>query len=76
MTNTTTFSILGKGLKFDTVEDIQPYLDELIKLEKVDTIILSGNTLGVEAAKAFAKVLKEKEYIKVSFCSLFNLFKL
>ncbi|KAI9298133.1 RNI-like protein [Neoconidiobolus thromboides FSU 785] len=65
MTNQLVFSIEGKGLKFDNVELIQPHLDELNKLEKVETIVLSGNTLGVEAAKAFAEVLKTKQHIKV-----------
>ncbi|KAJ9061518.1 Ran GAP Rna1 [Entomophthora muscae] len=63
--NDFTYSIQGKGLKFDTVEQLQPYLDELKKLDQVRHITLSGNTFGVDAAKAFADVLKTKNKIEV-----------
>lgn len=55
----TVFSLKGKGLKLDTAEDIQPYLDELKKLENVTEIELVGNTYGIEASKALGEAVKE-----------------
>lgn len=56
----TEFSIAGKGLKFDSAEDIQKYVDELKALKNVTSINLMGNTYGVEASKALAEGLKNQ----------------
>ncbi|KAI8868860.1 RNI-like protein [Ramicandelaber brevisporus] len=59
-----TFSITGKGLKFDSVSDCEPYLSQLREMKDVRTVILSGNTFSTEAASAFAEVLKDKVNIE------------
>lgn len=60
------FSILGKNLKLNTQEDIQPTLDELNKVPDLQEVHFGGNTLGVEACKALADTLKSKKSLKVS----------
>lgn len=59
------FSIVGRNLKLDTAEDIQPILDDLNKVEDLKEVHFGGNTIGVEAAKALAAVLKDKKLLKV-----------
>ncbi|CAG8527265.1 9749_t:CDS:2 [Paraglomus brasilianum] len=61
----TVFSILNKGLKLETVEDVQTFVEEILAKEKLETVILSGNSFGVEAAQALAGALKNKNSIKV-----------
>lgn len=65
MTSTRSFSIVGKNLKLNTAEDIQPVLDDLDKVDAVEEVHFGGNTLGVEACKALAKNLEAKETLKV-----------
>ena len=65
----TTFSILGKNLKAESKADLEPYLSELEKLEDVEEVHFGGNSLGVEACKAIAQVLKTKTKLKVRSCS-------
>ena len=62
-----TYSLEGKALKLDSAADIEPYLDELRKNDDVEEILLQGNTVGIEASKALADVLKTKTKLKVSF---------
>jgi Ran GTPase-activating protein 1 len=62
----TVFSIAGKGLKFDTIADVAPYVKDLEALNDVTEVHLSGNTFGVEASKAIAKALRDKKELKVS----------
>lgn len=54
------FSIAGKGLKFDSAEDIKVYVDQLKELKNVKEINVMGNTFGVEASKALAKGLENQ----------------
>lgn len=58
------FSIAGKGLKFDSAEDIQQYVDELKALKNVKEVNLMGNTYGVEACKALAKALENQQELE------------
>lgn len=61
------FSIHGKGLKLDTASDAQPYVDALQAMgQDVKEIHFGGNTLGVEACKALAEVIKTKSSLEVS----------
>ncbi|AWU74603.1 hypothetical protein CAS74_004838 [Pichia kudriavzevii] len=51
------FSIRNKGLKLDTAEDIQPYIDELLSLKDVAKVDISGNTISPECSKILAQAL-------------------
>ena len=62
---TKTFSLKGKGLKFDTAVDVEPYLRDLAAVSDVEAIDISGNTWGIDAVKPFAQVLKGCKSIKV-----------
>lgn len=61
------FSIHGKGLKLNTREDMQPYIDVLDKMgdDNVREIRLGGNTLGVEACQALAESIKKQKSLQV-----------
>lgn len=63
---TVVFSLQGKAIKFDTTESIEPYLVELNDLVDVNSIILSGNTLGIDASAAVGKALESKSKLTVS----------
>jgi hypothetical protein len=65
MASTTSYSLLGKGVKANTAEDVQIYVEELSKLVDLESLTLGGNTFGVEAAKAIAETLKDKTKLKV-----------
>ncbi|KAJ1873172.1 Ran GAP Rna1 [Coemansia sp. RSA 990] len=60
------YSLEGKGLKLTTAEDIAPYLTELRDFENLEEVRLNGNTIGAEAAKVLADVLKSKKTLKVA----------
>lgn len=62
----TVFSVEGKGLKFNSEEDIRPFLADL--KDDVVEINLSGNTFGVDASIALANALRNKSKLEV--CSL------
>jgi Ran GTPase-activating protein 1 len=59
------FSLEGKGLKLTTAEDIEPHLKALKDHDQVEEVRLLGNTLGIEACEALAKVLETKKTLKV-----------
>lgn len=60
------FSIHGKGIKFDTREDIEPYLKGIRAIPGgVEEIHIGGNTLGVEPCTALAETLKSIDTLKV-----------
>jgi Ran GTPase-activating protein 1 len=69
--NNTVFSIVGKGLKLNTAEDVQEFVDTINQMDDLEVIKLSGNTIGVEAGQALAEALKTKTKLKVRFLSLF-----
>jgi Ran GTPase-activating protein 1 len=54
-----------RGLKLDSEADIAPYLAELEAIQDLEEIHLGGNTLGVEACQALARVLEKKKSLKV-----------
>ncbi|KAK5071081.1 Ran GAP Rna1 [Lithohypha guttulata] len=66
------FSLAGKGLKLDTKEDIQKHIQPLSDNDKITSIDLSGNTLGVGACEALAPVLKSKSTLE--FADLHDIF--
>lgn len=63
--NNTVFSIVGKGLKLNTAEDVQEFVETIQQMSELEVIHLSGNTLGVEASQALAEALKNKTHLKV-----------
>ena len=58
------FSISGKGLKLDSAKDIEPYLDQLKAVENLKEVNVMGNTFGIEASKALAKALENKDQLE------------
>ena len=65
MTHPVVYSILGKTLKLDTAQDVQDIVQDINALPDLSEIRLSGNTLGVDAAKEIAKALKTKSKLSV-----------
>lgn len=59
------FSIEGKGLKLTTAEDIEPHIQDLKSNDSVEEIKFLGNTLGIGASEALAKVLESKKSLQV-----------
>lgn len=59
------FSLEGKGLKLDTAKDIEAHIQPLKDNNDVEEVRFQGNTLGVEACEALAKVLETKKSLKV-----------
>ncbi|OAD72355.1 hypothetical protein PHYBLDRAFT_88673, partial [Phycomyces blakesleeanus NRRL 1555(-)] len=67
--NNTVFSIEGKGLKLNTAEDVKLFCDTISRMDNLQKIILSGNTIGVEAGKALAAALSTRKTLKVAILS-------
>ena len=59
------FSLEGKGLKLTTAADIEPHIQALKENNDVEEVRFLGNTLGIEACEALAKVLETKKSLKV-----------
>ncbi|KAJ4402942.1 Ran GAP Rna1 [Didymella pomorum] len=67
------FSLEGKGLKLTTAEDIEPHIQALKENNDVEEVRFLGNTLGIEACEALAKVLETKKSLKVAnFADIFT----
>jgi hypothetical protein len=58
------FTIKAATLKFDTSDDILPYLNPLIEND-VEEVHLGGNTYGIEACKLLGEILSTKKKLKV-----------
>ena len=65
------FSLEGKGLKLTTAEDIESHIQDLKSNDQVEEIRFLGNTLGIGASEALAKVLESKKKLKVWYFHLF-----
>lgn len=63
--NNTVFSIVGKGLKLNTAADVKEFVETINKMDDLEVIKLSGNTIGVEAGQALAEALRTKTKLKV-----------
>jgi Ran GTPase-activating protein 1 len=61
------FAIKAATLKFDSREDILPYLKPLIENPHVEEVHLSGNTYGIEACKVLGEILSTKKSLKVRY---------
>lgn len=73
MSDDTIFSIENKGLKLDTAEDVKPYADQIKGMKNLKQVIIKGNTIGVEASKALAEVLKNQDHLEsVDFSDIYT----
>ncbi|KAF2187014.1 ran GTPase activating protein 1 [Zopfia rhizophila CBS 207.26] len=66
MSGSKIFSLEGKGLKLDTAEDIGPHIKDLKENADVEEVRFLGNTLGIGASEALAKVLETKKTLQVA----------
>lgn len=67
MSSAKIFSIEGKSLRLDSAADVEPHIKALRENTEVEEIRLGGNTLGVEACEALAKVLETKKTLQVQY---------
>lgn len=73
MSESKVFSLEGKSLKLDTAEDIEPHIKALKENEDVEEVRFLGNTLGIGASEALAKVLETKKKLQVAnFADVFT----
>ncbi|KAF8338024.1 Ran GTPase activator [Cantharellus anzutake] len=66
MSNPKSFSAQGRGLKFETKADIEPYLKQIKDIDGIEEIHLGGNTFGTEPCIALAETLKGVNTLKVA----------
>jgi len=67
MSSAKVFSLEGRGLRLNTAADVEPYIKALGDNNEVEEIRLGGNTLGIEACEALAKVLETKKTLQVQY---------
>ncbi|KAF2109462.1 ran GTPase activating protein 1 [Lophiotrema nucula] len=73
MSDTKVFSLEGKVLKLDSAEDIEPHIKDLKANDDVEEVRFLGNTLGIGASEALAKVLETKNKLQVAnFADVFT----
>lgn len=60
------FSLEGKGLKFDTTEDIESHIKSLTESTDFTEVRLGGNTFGVAASERLAAVLSTQKNLQVA----------
>lgn len=65
MASANVFSLEGKSLKLDNAADIEAHIAPLRENNEVTEVRFQGNTLGVGACEALAKVLETKEKLQV-----------
>jgi Ran GTPase-activating protein 1 len=58
------FSLRGQALKLDTAADLQKHVKPLEDSSDVEEVHIEGNTIGVEASQALAKILETKSTLK------------
>jgi Ran GTPase-activating protein 1 len=60
------FSLKGQALKLDTAADLEKHVAPLRDSKDVEEVHLEGNTIGVEASEALAKILETKTTLQVA----------
>ena len=70
------FTIKAATLRFDTRDEIEPYLIPLVENPDVEEVHLSGNTYGIEACKFLGEVLYAKKKLKVLTREIFHIGRL
>ena len=58
------FSLKGQALKLDTAADLQKHIKPLEESSDVEEVHIEGNTIGVEASEALARILETKTSLK------------
>lgn len=58
------FSLRGRALKLDTAADLEKHIGPLKDNADVEEFYLEGNTIGVEASEALAKILETKQNLR------------
>ena len=66
MPSSKVFSLRGQALKLNTADDIQPHIEPLQSDLSIEEVHLEGNTFGVEACKALARVLSTQKNLQVA----------
>eukprot|EP00158_Paraphelidium_tribonemae_P005453 Partr_v1_DN27349_c1_g1_i1_m46303 putative RAN GTPase activating protein 1 len=65
--------ISGRSLKLNSASDVQPFIDDLQATPaEFDRVILSGNTIGVDACRALASALAQLVNLRV--CQFSDIF--
>ncbi|XP_039990283.1 ran GTPase-activating protein 1b [Xiphias gladius] len=62
-------SYKGLGLKLDNAESVEEVVREIEQYQGLRALRLEGNTVGVEAARAIAKVLESKDLLQRCYWS-------
>ncbi|XP_061666270.1 ran GTPase-activating protein 1b isoform X2 [Syngnathoides biaculeatus] len=62
-------SYKGLGLKLDKAESVERLVQEIEQYQDLRALRLEGNTLGVDAARAIAKVLETKQQLQRCYWS-------
>ncbi|RKF55556.1 Ran GTPase-activating protein 1 [Golovinomyces cichoracearum] len=71
--NAKVFSLEGKGLKLDSVEDVEQHFGRLREMEHVEEVRLQGNTLGVVPCQILGEILRTKKNLLVAnFADIFT----
>ncbi|XP_071493304.1 ran GTPase-activating protein 1-like [Diadema antillarum] len=66
-------SFIGKGLKLDSEDDARDVVAAIQSCEGMQSLLLSGNTVGVKAAEAIAKALETKpEFERARWSDMFT----
>ncbi|EGP92308.1 uncharacterized protein MYCGRDRAFT_66253 [Zymoseptoria tritici IPO323] len=60
------FSLKGQALKLDTAADLQKHVGPLESNADIAEVHLEGNTIGVEASQALAKILATKKNLRIA----------
>ena len=60
------FSLKGQALKLDTAADLDKHIEPLRSSTDVEEVHVEGNTIGVEASEALAKILETKQSLKIA----------
>lgn len=61
MASESIWSLASQSLRLSTAADIEPHLELLKSSDKVTTIILTGNTIGVPASQSLAALLPKQK---------------
>jgi Ran GTPase-activating protein 1 len=70
----TEYSIAGKQIKFNTAEDIAPYVEEIKNVVGLTKLDFSGNTIGIDASQVLAEAIEfHKDTLEnVNFSDLYT----
>lgn len=74
VTPETTYSIARKQIKFNSHDDIKPYLEEIAAFKDLKKLDFSGNTIGVEASESLSEaILAHKDTIvEIDFSDMYT----